>query len=233
MKKYQGVQTLEVLQFANNYNQWIADTFLAHLQSPVLEIGAGTGNLSKHFKHVTPYTMSDSDKSLVVFLKKKFRHHDGVTYAHIDVTKKSPAKYQQSFSSVLGINVLEHIEDDILALSNIHTMLKRKGKLLLLVPAKQIAYTRFDKSLGHYRRYEKEELKKKIEEAKFVIDELYFFNFIGLLSWVIRDKVERKHIHMKPYQVKLFDWIVPIIRKIEGVQKPPIGVSLILIAHKK
>ena len=233
MKKYQGVNTLEVLQFAKNYNSWIADTFLSHLNSPVLEIGAGIGNLSHYFKHITPYTMSDVDSHLVQELKRKFGKQKDHAFITLDVTRKVPESQKNQYGSILGINVLEHIEHDELALQNIHAVLKRKGKLLLLVPAKKVAFTRFDHILGHFRRYEKEELKKKVEAANFVIDELYFFNMLGLISWIVRDKVERKNIHMKSYQVKLFDWIVPILRRIEGIQKPPAGVSLILVAHKK
>lgn len=233
MKKYQGVHTLEVLQYATNYNNWIADTFLSHLTSPILEIGAGIGNLSKHFISITPYTLSDSDSSLVDVLKKKFADKKLTSAITLDITKSVPSKYQNTFMSVLGINVLEHIEDDRSALKNISRLLKKNGKILLLVPAKQIAYTRFDKELGHFRRYEKKELIMKVEEANFIIDDLYFFNIVGLLSWIIRDKVERKNIHMKPYQVMLFDWIVPFLRRIEGIIRPPVGVSLILIGHKK
>ena len=49
MIKYKGVKTLEVLEGANNYNKWIADELLRYARGPILEIGAGTGNISTHF----------------------------------------------------------------------------------------------------------------------------------------------------------------------------------------
>lgn len=233
MRQYKGTGTLEVLQNAKNYNNWIAETFLKHLTGPVLEIGAGTGNLSKHFLSVTPYVISDTDKALVSRTKTTFSNKKLVSFKTFDATKKPPKEFINFFSSVIGINVLEHIEDDSTALSSLHQVLKKKGKLLLLVPAKQFAYTRFDKELGHFRRYEKDELIRKVTDAKFIIDDIYYFNLVGLLSWVIRDKVERKNIQMKPYQIKIFDSIVPLLKRIETVIRPPMGVSLILVARKK
>ena len=49
MIKYQGISTLEVLKEAKNYNTWIAEEITKHIISPTIEIGAGTGNLTKYF----------------------------------------------------------------------------------------------------------------------------------------------------------------------------------------
>lgn len=233
MRKYQATSTLEILQDAKSYNRWIAETFLKYLSSPVLEIGAGIGNLTEFFCLHTPYHISDYDRSLLQEIKKKLRGKKGVYYHHFDITKKPAKKLQNKFASVIGINVLEHIDDDKAALKNVLLTLKPKGKILLLLPAKKYAYTRFDKEIGHYRRYEKEELRQMLEQAGCKINSLYFFNIVGLLSWVIRDRVERKNIQMKGYQIALFDSIVPLLRLLESKIKPAAGVSLIVIATKK
>ncbi|HSX09756.1 MAG TPA: class I SAM-dependent methyltransferase [Candidatus Saccharimonadales bacterium] len=232
MIKYQGLSTLEVLKEAKNYNKWIADSILAHVTPPALEIGAGTGNLTTYFLHKHPLFVTDCDKGLVKDLENKFKKNKHITTQVVDITKKPPKQFTSFFSTVFAINVLEHIENDTVALKNINTILKKKGKLVLLVPAKKRAYSKLDKQLGHFRRYEKKELFDKLEENGYKVEKLYYFNIVGLVSWYVRDKVKRNNINLKPYHIKTFDMIVPFLRVIESKITMPIGISLIAVARK-
>lgn len=233
MIKYQGLSTLEVLKEAKNYNKWIADSVHENLSTPVLEIGAGTGNLSTFFLDITPFYITDKDPGLVKNLRKKFQGNKGIHIRILDITKPIPKDFYSFFSCVFAINVLEHIEDDINSLKNIRKLLKRKGKLLLLVPAKKKAFTKLDTELGHYRRYEKQELINKLVSSGYKVEKIYFFNVVGLISWILRDKVHRNNFHLKPYHITLFDKIVPSLRIIENHMNIPIGISLIAVATKK
>ncbi len=233
MIKYQGISTLEVLEEAKNYNNWIAHEIKKHVIYPALEVGAGTGNLSKYFLSNAILYISDADKDLVQHLKKRFKENKKVYFKELDITKRPSKTLISYFSSIYAINVLEHIKDDEKALRNMHSLLKDNGNLLLLVPAKKAAYTKLDKELGHYRRYEKNELIEKLKNTGFKIEKIYFFNIVGLISWTIRDKVKRKKsIHLKPYHIRIFDSIVPFLRFLESFIKVPVGISLIVIAKK-
>jgi SAM-dependent methyltransferase len=230
--KYQGITTLEVLVDAKNYNKWISDSIKIYVRGKTLEIGAGTGNLTKYFTDKKPLYVTETDQELVKLLKKKFLKEKDIFIERLDVTKKPPEKFLTFFATIFAVNVLEHIENDVSALKNIKQMLQENGKLLLLVPAKKMAYTKLDRELGHYRRYEKQELIDKLENAGYEIEKIYFFNLVGLLSWTIRDKVKKNDINLKPYHIKIFDSIVPILRKLESMIKVPLGISLIVIAKK-
>lgn len=232
MIKYQGISTLEVLEDAKNYNNWIADEIAAHVSTPVLEIGAGTGNLSEHFTQFKPLYLTDVDPGLVNHLKKRFSKEKKVFTDTLDISKVPDKKYQSFFSTVYAVNVLEHIKDDSKALKNIYKLLKPNGRILLLVPAKKSAYTKLDKELGHYRRYERQELSNKLKAANFRIEKVYFFNIVGLISWTVRDKVSRNKKALKPYQIKIFDSIVPLLRLVESKVRIPVGISLIVVARK-
>lgn len=232
MIRYQGFSTLEVLKEAKNYNKWIADNILAQLSSPALEIGAGTGNLTTYFLKKKPLYITDSDLGLVKNLKSKFQGMENIYVRTFNVAKKPPKKFNSFFSTVFGINVLEHIKDDEEALRNIYRVLKKNGKLILLIPAKKKAYTKLDKELGHFRRYEKKELLDKLKNNGYEIEKIYYFNIVGLISWYIRDKVKRNNMNLKPYHIRIFDSIVPLLRVIETVIKIPMGISLIVVARK-
>lgn len=233
MIKYKGVSTLEVLKEAKNYNKWIADEIIKHISPPVLEIGAGTGNLTENFIKIKQLYINDKDHGLVTHLKKKFAKENNIITTQFDITKQIPKNFTAFFKSIYAINVLEHIKNDEKALRNIYSMLKENGKVVLLIPAKKFAYTKLDRELGHLRRYEKSEIIQKLIDAGYVIDKIYFLNIVGLLSWYIRDKVKKKNINLKPYHISIFDSIVPLLRKIESFIKVPIGISLIVVAKKR
>lgn len=232
MIKYQGLQTLEVLEGADRYNRWIAEKILPYVKSPVLEVGSGTGNISRYFLSIRPFYITDSDIGLVKTLKDRFHRKRDIVVREFDVTKHPPESMRLYFSSIFAINVLEHIENDEKALRNIRAMLKKNGRVALLVPAKKAAYTKLDKILGHYRRYEKKELAEKLKNAGYEIEELRYFNVVGLLSWIVRDKFEKKNFHLKPYQIAAFDMIVPVLQVFERFVQVPVGISLIAVAKK-
>lgn len=232
MIRYKGMLTLEVLEGADNYNKWIAESLLPYAKSPILEIGAGIGNISTFFLKGSPFVVTDVDAGLVTYLKAKLKRHKKVIVERMDITKRPHKKYLSYFSTIFAVNVLEHIKDDVLALNNMQNMLSKEGRLLLLVPAKKFATTSLDKELGHFRRYEKEQVIRKIAEAGLTVEKLYYFNILGLLSWLVRDKIDGKNTHLKPHHIAIFDKIVPILRVIESLVKPPIGISFIVVAKK-
>lgn len=229
---YQGTSTLEVLEGADNYNAWIAKSIQDNLFGKTLEIGAGTGNITNYFRKLKNFVITDTDKVLVSHLKKRFGRYKNITVERMDILTLY-APYKNTFSSAFAVNVFEHLQDDVKGLKNAHALLKRNGKLVLLVPAKRFAFTKLDKNLGHFRRYEKDELKGKLEQAGFVVEKIYFFNIVGLLSWMVRDKIEKNHVQLDSSQIAVFDKIVPLLRFIESFVPVPIGISLIAIAKKK
>ncbi len=228
---YQGLPTLEILTEAKNYNRWIAENFFPYIKAPLLEFGAGIGNMSELLSSYTPLCLTDTDASMLAHLKNKFSHLNDVSVNFLDITQPPPEHLVGSFQTVIGINVLEHVEDDERALFHLGTVLKPSGRLLLLVPAKKWAYTDLDRQLGHFRRYEKKELGEKLAKASFQIEKLYYFNSIGLLSWIIRDKIQRSG-GLRPYQISSFDSIVPLLKRVESKVSMPVGISLIAIAQK-
>lgn len=232
MAKYVGRDTLEVLEGADNYNKWIADSIRKYVKSPALEIGAGTGNISSYFTDISELTLTDADPNLVRILEKKFLTKKNIRTESLDISSNFLSN-KNHYKSVYSVNVLEHIKDDHKALQNMYSLLERHGKAVLLVPAKKYAYNKLDKNLGHFRRYEKKELSQKMEEANFKVTHLEYFNALGLLSWMVREKVSRSNTQLKHYQVKLFDLIVPILEIIEPKKMLPLGISLIAVGEKK
>lgn len=83
------------------------------------------------------------------------------------------------FDFIICLEVIEHIEDDKKALKNMFNLLKPSGKLIISTPSKNAPLYKlgvagkFDKRVGHLRRYSLEELERMLDEVGFTILESY------------------------------------------------------------
>jgi hypothetical protein len=131
---------------------------------------------------------------------------------------------------VLLIDVLEHIEDDHLEITKIWESLELGATLVILVPAHQFLFSKFDASVGHYRRYSKKSLTKVMSShnAALKIIELDSIGFILSLA----SKILNPNGVMTLKKVKLWNLLVPISKKIDSLLRFKIGKSILLIAYK-
>jgi SAM-dependent methyltransferase len=67
------------------------------------------------------------------------------------------------FDLVCAFEVLEHLEDDAAALDDWVSRVRPGGWLLLSTPAFQARYAAWDEVVGHYRRYEPDQLRTLLE----------------------------------------------------------------------
>jgi hypothetical protein len=113
-----------------------------------------------------------------------------------------------------------------------YSIMQEGGKLLLLVPAFQPLYGTIDRLVGHYRRYDKSALQKKMIGAGFDVREAFYMNCLAFFGWFMNNRVFKKR-EESPTQVKLYDrLIVPWLRMVERIIHPPFGLSIVVIAEK-
>lgn len=101
-------------------------------------------------------------------------------------------------STVTMLDVLEHVEDDDTQVGRVSRVLARDGSFILVVPAYPLLYGKRDESMGHYRRYTKKSLTRLLTTHGFVIEQVRYWNALGVLPYIISEKVLRR-----PLQVKL------------------------------
>ena len=136
------------------------------------------------------------------------------------------------FESVLLVNVLEHIEEDVNALSAFKRILVPDGRVVVFVPALQMAYGPLDAELGHYRRYSKRTLRAAFEAAGLELVRLRYTNPIGLAGWMYNAHISKSTKHSLA-QVKLFETLIaPWALPLERLLPPPIGLSLIAVGRR-
>ena len=82
-----------------------------------------------------------------------------------------------SFDFISALDVLEHIKDDYKAVSEINRIVKQRGIVVITVPHKTKYYTNQDKIIGHYRRYEIEDIVNLFQEFDFKL--IRYFGVYG------------------------------------------------------
>ena len=82
------------------------------------------------------------------------------------------------------LNVLEHIKEDKKELEEAYNKLKNNGHLIILVPAHNKLYSKFDEAIGHFRRYDLDFFKKtKINNSELI--KLYFLDSSGYFLYYL------------------------------------------------
>lgn len=225
-----GRQTLEVMGQAEYYNKWLYSQVRPWISGRVAEAGAGTGNFLDFFlKDKLSITAIDINSS---YLHQIVRTHPKVDVFQFDLQSPSlPAWLRSKFDTAIAMNVLEHIPNINRAIDNLYSMLKPGGKIIILVPAFNFAYSSLDRHLGHVKRYTHSEVNKLLKKSGFTPLAYKYINPIGLLGWIIAGKVLKKPI-LTPGLIRIFDLFSPAFLWIEKYIRFPIGLSVICIAKK-
>jgi len=86
---------------------------------------------------------------------------------------------KNTFEIVFALDVLEHVKNDFSAVAEISRILKKIGFAVISVPHRKKYYTLQDKLIGHYRRYEIDEIKELFGRYSFKCIE--YFGIYGIL----------------------------------------------------
>jgi len=230
-RHYEG-NDLESMASAQNYYQWMLEEFRPYINGTVLEVGAGSGNFTKHLLKAKPKQLIAYEPTgMADKLKANLKKYKNVQVVH-DFFRGKPKSLQGKTDAIFYINVLEHVEKDERELKMVFDTLRPGGALCIYVPALNSLLGSFDEQVGHYRRYSKEELKQKLEKAGFEIERLHYSDIYGIVPWYLNFKVlKSKKLNQKT--VAVYDKVaIPAIKFQEGLFKPPVGKNLWAVARK-
>jgi predicted SAM-dependent methyltransferase len=138
--------------------------------------------------------------------------------------------FRERIDTIIILNVIEHLQDDLAAVKEIYETLVPGGHLIVMVPAMQFLYGSLDRAFGHFRRYTKETMGSIIRKASFKIMKSEYVNVIGMFGWFLYGRI-LKADRLPQKLCSHFNLVIPLL-KIERPVAYFTGLSLILVAQK-
>jgi SAM-dependent methyltransferase len=219
-------EALRRMEGAGAYNAWLFERVRPHLGRRVLDAGAGVGTFTGLAADGREVVAVEPDPELLPVLRARFEGRSDVAIVEGTIEDVSG-----SFDSIVCLNVLEHIADDVGTLRRFRELLEPGGRLLLLVPAHPSLYGSIDRTVEHERRYTKGDLGGKLREAGFDVAELRLVNPLGAAGWFVSSRVlKREQVPEGP--LKLYDKLVPALRVLDKVDVG-VGLSVWAVARRR
>ena len=174
---------LAIFREAVHWKRYWSGVIAPFVGTHVLDVGAGIG--------ATAQTLARRDQTLWVELEpdpaqareiEQLRDR-GAMPAHCEVRIGTSADLRDDdlFDTVLYIDVLEHIENDRDELARVLRHVSPGGHVVILAPAHGFLYTPFDRSIGHFRRYDRDSLSALVPPDCDMVFSRYL-DSVGMLA---------------------------------------------------
>jgi SAM-dependent methyltransferase len=211
------------------YRAFQLELIRPHCGDSVLEVGAGLGEFAAQLSGLTRHVVTDVDPDAVAALARRFADRPEVEAHRLDLATGT-LDAGAPVSTVVAINVLEHIEDDAAALRSLASLVEPGGRVVIWVPGYQQLYGEFDRRVGHVRRYTPATLTAAFRAAGLTPVDVRPVNLLGGLAWWAT--VRRGGVGSPdPRLVRAYDrFVVPATRLLERRIRPPFGQSVLGVA---
>lgn len=226
---YQG-QELDLFAHATRWKSYWRSQIRRWISGDVLEIGAGIGANTALLQNenVRSWHCLEPDPELEARLD--------VVISRFPTCSASTGTIRSAFGShfdtILYIDVLEHIEADHAELTTAADLLRPGGHLIVLSPAHQFLFSKFDAEIGHFRRYNKASLRVCGPTA-LALDRLFYLDSAGiLLSLANRLLLRQTTPTLK--QIQTWDkHVIPVSQALDGVLGRSIGKTIVGVWTRK
>ncbi len=214
------------------YLSWVAGLLRPHLGDTVIEVGAGIGHMTgRLMSRRLQYVACEKDPLYLHALRNRFLRTPNVCVRALDPgCTDDLARVDGKFDTLLCLNVLEYLDDPRCSLAALRENVKIGGRIIVLAPHGPGLMGRIDRTLGHRRRYSREELAALLQENGFRVERMRHFNKAGALAWWMFGNVFGRNSISK-VTLKLFDKTVWWWRRVDPLL-PWHGLSLVAIATR-
>ena len=200
----------------------------------ILDVGCGTGaNLEMLAEFGSAEGVDVSDDALEFCRKKGLTVQKGLaeTLPYADET----------FDISTALDVIEHLDDDIAGLKEMHRVTKTGGYTLIFVPAFMWLWGVQDDISNHRIRYTKKQIVERVEKAGFKVERATYANFT-FFAPILGGRTLMKITGIKPESENnvnisalngIFGKIFSAERFLLEKMDFPFGVSTVIVARKQ
>jgi len=221
-----------------NYHRWILRNFRGAAGRRIWDAGAGIGNVTASLAESSDFILaSEFSQRNLDALRERFDDPTRVRVAHCDLAGDDGLAFAEcELDTVISLDVLEHLEDDLHALRIFWSVLVPGGRVLIKVPAHPFLYGAVDEASLHCRRYRRSELGSKLERAGFRVERLAHMNAAATVPYFVKSRLLRRKTNfsnsLDPGRLGLYDRLIPWLERAERVVPVPFGLSLIAVGRK-
>ena len=171
--------------------------------------------------------MTDLDEKNITILKKKFSYDK-----NIKIESKKINEIEGKFNTIIYLNVLEHIDEDLAEVNSALEKLNPGGHLIIIVPAHQKLYSNFDKAVGHCRRYDINFFRlNKFKNTE--IKKLLFLDLVGYILYFFNKIFYKNEIYPSKFKIFLWDKVFsPITIVLDFFTRYKFGKNILCVYKK-
>lgn len=200
----------------------------------ILDVGCGTGANLKMLGRYGRAEGVDIAEQAVAFC-----HERGLDGVKLGAVEQLPYD-DESFDILTALDVIEHLDNDVAGLREIHRVLRSGGYVLVFVPAFMFLWGVQDDVSNHRRRYTMPGLLDAMKKAGFSVEWSsysnisFFFPVLAvrtLMRW-LRLRTETEYGINIPFMNRPFSQLFAVERFVFNPGKLPFGVSAVCIAKR-
>jgi SAM-dependent methyltransferase len=224
--QYSGVDILEALESAHNYNDYLTRLIRESTESTdLIDFGAGIGTFSKRLR-TAGYHVKCIEPDPV---QRQRLEEQG-----FDTLENITSVPDESASFIFSLNVFEHIEHDSVAIREVRQKLKPGGTLLIYVPAFACLWTSLDEKLCHYRRYTKTTLRRLVEQEGLAIERARYADCLGFIATLIFRLFNRRASTLTAAAISFYDrWVFAPSRFLDRLFGRWFGKNVYVLCRKR
>lgn len=203
----------------------------------VVDVGAGTGGLLERLR-ASGHRAIGMELDPVALAHAR-RNHPRLPLARA-LAEALPVRGGGA-AAVTALDVVEHLDDDVVALRELGRVVGPGGLVVVAVPAYQWAWSDHDVRLGHRRRYHRAQLVTAAEEAGLtVLRCTHFHSWLAPVAWLVRRTPVGRLMGGGSAEEASFGnrWINRTLQLVTDVERTvlarydaPVGLSILLVAR--
>jgi SAM-dependent methyltransferase len=225
---------LELFFLATNWKRYIKAEVRKYLIGDVLEVGAGIGGTTAalHDGTTRRWVCLEPDAGHAKRLRALIAKRWNPDTTSVIVGSLPSLAERPSFDCVLYVDVLEHIQDDRHQIEAAARLVRAGGHIVVLCPAHQWLFSAFDRSIGHLRRYDKQQLRSLMPSG-WMEKKIVYLDSIGVLL-ALGNVLALQQSMPSRLQIAIWDrFCVPLSRVVDRILLGKFGKSVLAVWRKK
>jgi len=226
--EYVGTE-LSLFAQAHNWKRYLAEQLRPFVQGHVLEVGAGIGATTSTLwtPAASQWTALEPDSRLADQARVRLEAI-GLGGVTVRVGTVASLRSAERFDTILYIDVLEHIEEDVAQLQGAASHLAPGAYLIVLSPAHEWLYSPFDAAIGHVRRYNAKQLQSA-GPSGLTLARLRYLDAVGMTASLANRLLLRRAMP-NAAQIAVWDrFMIPISRVLDPCFAFRIGKSILAV----